>query len=65
MDRFGRGLRIVARDEAGIVQATENAGEPFLVGLRWHPERLVFAKPQQRLFAALAAAPRPALERAA
>ena len=65
VDRVGRGLRVVARDEAGIVQAIEGIGEPFLVGVQWHPELLVFAKPQQRLFAALAAATRPALERAA
>ena len=58
VDRVGHGLRVVARDEAGIVQAIEGTGEPFLVGVQWHPELLVFAKPQQRLFAALAAATR-------
>ena len=62
---FGRGLRTVARDEAGIVQASEGISEPFLVGVQWHRGLLVFAKPQQRPFAALAAATRTALERAA
>jgi putative glutamine amidotransferase len=65
VDRVGRGLKVVARDEAGIVQAIEGTGEHFLVGVQWHPELLVFSKPQQRLFAALAAASRTALERAA
>jgi putative glutamine amidotransferase len=54
VDRVGQGLAVVARDEAGIVQAVEGTGETFLLGVQWHPELLVFAKPQQRLFAALA-----------
>jgi putative glutamine amidotransferase len=65
VDRVGRGLRVVARDEVGIVQAIEGTGANFLVGVQWHPELLVFAKPQQRLFAALAAATQRVLERAA
>ena len=59
VDRLGRGLAVVARDEAGIVQAVEGT-EGFLVGVQWHPELLVFARPQQRLFAALAQAAREA-----
>jgi putative glutamine amidotransferase len=65
VDRVGRGLRVVARDEVGIVQAIEGTGADFLVGVQWHPELLVFSKPQQRLFAALAAATQKVLERAA
>src|ERR671932_339815 len=30
VDRLGRGLRVVARDEAGIVQAVESVGANFL-----------------------------------
>jgi putative glutamine amidotransferase len=56
VDRLGRDLRVVARDEAGIVQGIESIGANFLVGVQWHPELLVFSRPQQRLFAALAAA---------
>ncbi len=56
VDRLGRGLRAVAKDQAGIVQGIEGEGEPFLVGVQWHPELLVWKKPQQRLFAALVAA---------
>ena len=56
VDRLGTGLKIVAQDEAGIVQAIEGAGTPFLIGVQWHPELLVWKEPQQRLFAALAEA---------
>ncbi len=58
VDRLGKDLRIVARDEAGIVQAIEAAGERFILGVQWHPELLVMRRPQQRLFAALAEAAR-------
>ena len=60
VDRVGRGLRVVARDEIGIVQAVEGTGPGFLLGVQWHPELLPLAKPQQRLFAALAEAARGA-----
>ena len=60
VDKLGRGLRIAARDESGIVQAIENESGPFLLGVQWHPELLFWKKPQQRLFAALAAAAREA-----
>jgi len=56
VDRLGDGLRIAARDESGIVQAIENDEAPFLIGVQWHPELLVWKKPQQRLFEALAQA---------
>jgi putative glutamine amidotransferase len=58
IDRLGQGLAIVARDEAGIVQAIEGTGPSFLLGVQWHPELLAFAKPQQRIFAALVASAR-------
>lgn len=58
IDRLGRGLAIVAHDEVGIVQAIEGTGPSFLLGVQWHPELLVFAKPQQRIFGALVAAAR-------
>jgi putative glutamine amidotransferase len=51
---------VVARDEIGIVQAVEGSGPGFLLGVQWHPELLPLAKPQQRLFAALAEAARGA-----
>ncbi|MGO4523347.1 gamma-glutamyl-gamma-aminobutyrate hydrolase family protein [Microvirga sp. 2MCAF35] len=60
VDRLGQGLKIAARDESGIVQAIESESAPFLLGVQWHPELLVWKKPQQRLFAALAEAAREA-----
>ena len=60
VDKLGRGLRIAARDESGIVQAIENESGPFLLGVQWHPELLFWKKPQQRLFAALTAAAKEA-----
>jgi len=56
IDRLGRGLAIVAQDRSGIVQAIEGEADPFLIGVQWHPELLFWRPPQQRLFAALAAA---------
>jgi putative glutamine amidotransferase len=58
VDRLGQGLRIAAIDESGIVQAIESESAPFLLGVQWHPELLVWKKPQQRLFEALALAAR-------
>jgi len=51
--KLGQGLKIAAQDESGIVQAVEDERAPFLLGVQWHPELLVWKKPQQRLFAAL------------
>jgi putative glutamine amidotransferase len=56
VDRIGRGLKVVAQDENGIVQAIESESAPFLIGVQWHPELLVWKPPQQRLFSALVAA---------
>lgn len=58
INRVGEGLRIVAWDDAEIVQAVEGTGSRFMIGVQWHPELLITARPQQRLFAALAAAAR-------
>ena len=58
VDRVGRGLKVVAHDEAGVIQAIEGGEDRFLVGVQWHPELLVFSAPQRRLFQALAEAAR-------
>ncbi len=55
VDRLGDGLRVVARETAGIVQGIEAASHPFLIGVQWHPEYLVADPRQQALFRALAA----------
>lgn len=60
VDRLGQGLRIAAKDESGIVQAVEHESAPFLLGVQWHPELLVWKRPQQHLFRALVEAARAA-----
>lgn len=53
IDVAGAGLGVVARDQYGIVQAIERPGDPFLLGVQWHPEFMLFNRGQQRLFAAI------------
>lgn len=56
IDRLGRGLEIAARDLDHIVQAVEDRSRPFLVGVQWHPEFLLYSRRQRALFRALVAA---------
>jgi putative glutamine amidotransferase len=56
VERIGRGLRIVGRDDHDIVQALEGEGGGFLIGVQWHPEFLAFNPGQQNLFRQLVAA---------
>jgi putative glutamine amidotransferase len=58
VDRLGDGLRIVARDRYGIVQAIEADGPRLVLGVQWHPEFLVFNRAQIRLFRELVLAAR-------
>jgi putative glutamine amidotransferase len=64
VDKLGKDLRVVARDESGIVQAIESETAPFLLGVQWHPELLFWKPPQRRLFSALAEAARVRVETA-
>lgn len=53
IDRLGDGLVAVAQTDDGLVQAFESpAGEPYLVGVQWHPEENTEDK---RLFQGLVA----------
>jgi putative glutamine amidotransferase len=54
LGRIGEGLREVAWAEDGVVEAVEDPGEPFVVGVLWHPE----AGDDQRLFEQLVEAAR-------
>lgn len=56
MDVIGTGLRVVARDEHGIVQAVEHLGMPLRLGVQWHPEFLFYQGRQRNLFGAVVAA---------
>ncbi|ERS87777.1 gamma-glutamyl-gamma-aminobutyrate hydrolase family protein [Halomonas sp. PBN3] len=56
VNRAGRGIAIVARDRDGLVQGIESRDHDFLIGVQWHPEWLIFNRPQQRLVRALVAA---------
>jgi putative glutamine amidotransferase len=52
-DRLGDGLRAVAYAADGTIEAVEEAGQAFAIGVQWHPED----KPvDDRLFLAFIAA---------
>ena len=69
VDRLGAGLRIVGRAPDDVVEAFEEPGPRFVVGVQWHAESLACRPEQHALWAAFAEAcggPRvPALGRAA
>lgn len=56
VDDLGRGLRVSARDAAGMVQAIERVRDPFALGVQWHPEHLFYARRQRAIFRALVTA---------
>jgi putative glutamine amidotransferase len=57
--RAGRGLKIVARSDDGVVEAVESkSAKRFLVGVQWHPERLGKGPAGWGLFEALVEAAR-------
>lgn len=45
VNRVGRGLRVSARAEDGIVEAIEDPAARFVVGVQWHPEALLASLP--------------------
>lgn len=53
VEQAGQGVEIVARDRDGLVQGIESTRHDFLIGVQWHPEWLIFNRPQQRLIRAL------------
>lgn len=53
IDATGAGLRVVATEDNGVVQAVEDPGHPFYLGVQFHPELLVARKPFRRIFTGL------------
>ena len=58
IDRLGAGLAVAGRDLDDIVQAIEAPEHPFLLGVQWHPEFLLYKRCQRHLFRALVDAAR-------
>ena len=49
--RLGRGLRVTAHSEDGLVEAVEPADDyPFLMAVQWHPEEMLSHPEQRKLF---------------
>jgi putative glutamine amidotransferase len=63
INRLGQGLQISGRDLDDIVQAVEDPARPFLVGVQWHPEFLLYMRRQRRLFKALVEAAKECRDR--
>ncbi|HEY6291854.1 MAG TPA: gamma-glutamyl-gamma-aminobutyrate hydrolase family protein [Terriglobia bacterium] len=48
---LGRGLKVTAHSEDGLVEAVEAAdGYPFLLAVQWHPEEIADHPEQRRIF---------------
>ncbi|MCL5269920.1 MAG: gamma-glutamyl-gamma-aminobutyrate hydrolase family protein [bacterium] len=48
--RLGRGLRRTAWAPDGVTEAVEVEGQPFFLGVQWHPERMAGDPAQEKLF---------------
>ncbi len=53
IDTLGEGIVVSAMEETGVVQAIEDPGRRFFVGVQWHPEYMPQSRRQLRLFRAL------------
>jgi len=53
IDRLGRAMSAVAVEPNGVVQAIERQGDPWVIGVQWHPEYLPQDPRQRALFRAL------------
>ena len=52
IDRLGEELKVSATAEDGIVEAVEGTRHSLVMGIQWHPERMLEDSTQRRLFTA-------------
>lgn len=50
VDHTGEGLRVVAKNPDGTVEAIEATDRPWLIGVQWHPERTTEDEATKNLF---------------
>lgn len=50
VNALGTGLTVSARESTDVVQAVEDSGKPFVLGVQWHPEYMPQSRTQQRIF---------------
>lgn len=53
IDRVGDDLIVTGRDADEIVQTIEDPALPFVLGVQWHPEFLLYMKSHRSIFKAL------------
>jgi putative glutamine amidotransferase len=59
VDRVAGGFAAIAWSEDGVVEAIESTGHRFVLGVQWHPERMIEHHPlQRRIFEAFLSAAR-------
>ncbi len=51
--RLGRGLHVTGVSPDGIIEGLESNGHRWVVGIQWHPERMIDRRDQAGLFRAL------------
>jgi putative glutamine amidotransferase len=50
IDKVGRGLVVSAHEDNGVVQAVEDRGKAFYLGVQFHPEALIYKRVFRQLF---------------
>ena len=56
VDEIGEGFVVTARSEDGVIEAMENPSKRFVIGVQYHPERMIetpeFCEHRRKLFEA-------------
>lgn len=52
INKLGQDLKVSAKDTLGVIQAIEHQTNqaPFILGVQWHPELLLFQKKHRKIF---------------